>query len=43
MNLIAKEDSNEVDEILKDIETKLKFESFIDKNLLNAEKFLKKR
>ena len=42
MNLIAKEDSNEVDEILKDIETKLKFESFIDKNLLNAEKFLKK-
>ena len=42
MNVISQEDSNEVDEILKDVEKKLKFESFIDKNLFQAEKFLKK-
>ena len=42
MNVISQEDSNEVDEILKDVEKKLKFESFIYKNLFQAEKFLKK-
>ena len=39
MNIISQEDSNEVDEILKDVEKKLKFESFIDKNLFQAENF----
>ena len=42
MNIITQEDSNEVDEILKDVEKKLKFESLIDKNLFQAENFLKK-
>ena len=42
MNIITQEDSNEVDEILKDVEKKLKFESLIDKNLFQAENCLKK-
>ena len=42
MNLIAQEESNEVEEIMKDVENKLKFESFIDKNLFQAENILKK-
>ena len=42
MNLIAQEDSNDVEEIMKDIENKLKFETFIEKNLFQAENYLKK-
>ncbi len=42
MNIIAQEDLNDVEEILKDVENKLKFESFIDKNLFKAENYLKK-
>ena len=42
MNIIAQEDSNEVEEIMKDIENKLRFESLIDKNLFQAENYLKK-
>ena len=37
MNLISQEDSNDVEEIMKDVENKLKFETFIEKNLFQAE------
>ena len=42
MNIIAQEESNDVEEIMKDVEQKLKFESFIEKNLFQAENFLEK-
>jgi hypothetical protein len=42
MNIIAQEESNDVEEIMKDVEQKLKFESFIEKNLFQAENFLGK-
>ena len=42
MNIIAQDFSNEVEEIMKDVEKKLIFESFIEKNLFQAENFLKK-
>ena len=42
MNLISQEDSNDVEEIMKDVENKLKFETFIEKNLFQAENILQK-
>ena len=42
MNIITQEDSNDVEDILKDVENKLKFESLIEKNLFKAENYLKK-
>ena len=43
MNIIlSQEDSKEVEDILKDVEKKLKFDTFIEKNLFQAEKYLKK-
>ena len=42
MNIISQEESNDVEEIMKDVEQKLQFESFIDKNLFQAENFLQK-
>ena len=42
MNILAQEDSKDVEDILKDVEKKLKFETFIEKNLFQAEKFIKK-
>ena len=42
MNLIPQEDLNDVEEIMKDVENKLRFETFIEKNLFKAENYLKK-
>ena len=42
MNLIPQEESNDVEDIMKDVENKLKFETFIEKNLFQAENFLQK-
>lgn len=42
MNLLAQEDSKDVEDILKDVEKRLRFETFIHKNLFQAEKYIKK-